>query len=52
MNLRQIVRLTQDKNHFSRLAGRQRQFRRHCRAGIEARTGAAGQPDALQGGGR
>ena len=52
MDLLQTVRLTQDKNHFSRLTGSQRHFRRHCRAGIEGRARAAGQPDAPQGGGR
>ena len=49
MNFLQTVRLTQDKNHFPRLARSQRQFGRHCRAGIEGWACAAGQPDTLQG---
>ena len=52
MNLRETVRLTQDKNHFSRLTGRHRQFRPDCRTGIEGRGRAARQREAPHGRGR
>jgi hypothetical protein len=41
MDLRQTVPLTQNENHLSRLAGRQRHTGRDCRTGIEAGTCAA-----------
>src|SRR6476646_8678020 len=47
----QTIRLTQGEDHFSRLAGSQRDFCRDCRAGIKAWTGGAGQPKTRQSGG-